>query len=184
MRVPVRTKGAFTLIELIAVIAIIAMLITLAVPEYGRIMDRSRSTACMSNLRQIGVAVGLYAADNEGRLPYINNPARPVYVDEEDLPEGETAQTMLEALGPYGVIDRVLRCPADAAQNNYFASEGTSYEWRPWIDGESKLTPRVFTRRGTIANRSPSRIRIVMDVDNVHSGRQNALFADGRVQMR
>ncbi len=181
----IRSYRAFTLLELLVVIAIIAMLITLAVPEWGRIMDRARSTACMANLRQIGVAVGLYTGENEGKFPYINNPARPVYEDEDDLPEGATAMTMLEAFGPYGIAERTLRCPADVVANNYFKSEGSSYEWRPFIDGEPQLSPKFYTRRGTIAVRNPGRIRIVTDTDTtVHFGRANALFGDGRVQMR
>jgi prepilin-type N-terminal cleavage/methylation domain-containing protein len=174
-------RAAFTLVELIAVIAIIAILLTLIAPEYSRMIDRANSVACAANLRQIGVAVGLYSAENESKLPFINNPARPVYTDPADLPDGVQAMTMVEAFGPYGVTEKVLRCPTDASRNNYFASEGTSYEWRPWIDGESTLSPKVFTRRGALAIRSVSRIRIVMDTDNVHKARQNTLFA-GRVQ--
>lgn len=178
-----RRATAFTLVELLIVVAIIALLISLAAPSYDKFLDRARSAACMGNLRQIGTAVGLYSADHDSTLPYINNPARPVYVAPEDLPEGATVTTMLEAFSPYGITEKSLRCPQDAVVNNYFSTEGTSYEWRPWIDGESLLTPKIYTRRGTIALRRASRIRIVMDTDSVHGGKQNTLFADGRVQM-
>lgn len=173
---------AFTLVELLASITILITLVSLLTPQLGRIIERSRSAACAGNLRQIGVAVSLYTQDHNGSFPFINNPVRPVYTEPEDMPEGQTAQTMFEAFSPYGLTEPSFRCPADAAKNNYFASEGTSYEWRPWVDGENFLAPKVFTRRGAIEVRSPSRIRIVMDTDSVHAGRQNTLYADGRVQ--
>lgn len=177
-------KRGFTLVELIIVIAIIAMLATLALPEVEKSIERARAAACLGNLRQIGVAVNLYANDNEGRLPFINNPARPVYTDPEDLPEGETAKTMLEAFGPYGIEERTLRCPSDAAGENLFASEGTSYEWRPFFDDELLNNPRRYTRRGTIVTARLTNIRLVMDTESVHRGGRNWLFADGRVQAR
>lgn len=173
-------RGGFTLIELITVIAIISLLTVLALPEVDRLTNRVRSVACMSNLRQIGVAVGLYAADNEGKMPYINNPARPVYEGDE-LPDDVQPMTMEEAFAPYDVTGRTLRCPVDALRNNYYEKEGTSYEWRPMADGEPKMAPTIFTRRGALASVKPSRVRIVTDVDAVHSGRMNRLFLDGHI---
>lgn len=175
---------AFTLIELLVTMAIVALLAALATPGLQRAMEKARSAACVGNLRALGTAVNLYIGEHEGKLPYINNPARPVYTEPDDIPDGEKAQTMLEAFGPYGLAERTLRCPADALQENYFAKEGTSYEWRPIIDGEPAISPTVYTRRGAITLRSSSRIRIVIDTDTVHFGGQNALFADGRVQMK
>lgn len=178
------SRRAFTLIELLAVIAIIAMLATLALPEIDNAIERARAAACLGNLRQVGVAVNLYTNDNEGRLPFINNPARPVYTEPGDLPEGEEAKTMLEAFGPYGVDAKTLRCPSDAAAGNLFASEGSSYEWRPFFDDELMNNPRRYTRRGTIVTARLTNIRLVMDTESVHRGGRNWLFADGRVQAR
>lgn len=59
----------FTLVELLAVIAIIAILAGLLLPALGRSMEQSRRARCMSNLRQIYAGALLYAGDNEGRLP-------------------------------------------------------------------------------------------------------------------
>jgi len=175
-------QRGFTLIELLASITILITLAALLSPTLERFIERSRSTVCAGNLRQIGVAVSLYTQDHNGSFPFINNPERPVYTTPEELPDGQVAQTMMEAFSPYGLTERTFRCPSDVAKNNYFAKEATSYEWRPWVDGENFLAPKVFTRRGAIALRSASRVRIVMDTDSVHSGRQNTLYADGRVQ--
>lgn len=183
MRPPsaVPRETAFSLLELLVVIAIIGLLIGMAVPEYSKFLDRTRSAACMGNLRQIGVGVGLYLNDHNGEFPFINNPANPVYTDPSDIPEEVAPMTMLEALGPYGVTEKLLRCPQDVLVNNRFAKEGTSYEWRPMLDGEEQISPQIFTRRGTLRTVKLSRFRLVFDTDNLHSGRQNLLYADGSV---
>lgn len=62
-------RRAFTLIELLAVIAIVAILASLTLVGLGRIRDSARGTKCTSNLRQIGAAFQLYAADNRGVYP-------------------------------------------------------------------------------------------------------------------
>jgi len=70
LHVPGR-KGAaaFTLIELLTVIAIIAVIAGILMPVMGAVRARADSVQCASNLRQIGNAIGGYAGDNDGTLP-------------------------------------------------------------------------------------------------------------------
>jgi len=165
------TRG-FTLIELIIVIAIIGLLATIAMPEMNRVVDRAQSTACMGNLRQIGIAVTSYVADNDGKYPFIEtNENDPVY------PGKYETKPMLEELEVYGVNKQVLKCPSD---KKYIAERGTSYQWSPIIDGEKEINSIIYGRRGA-RSVDPGRITICADFDSYHFNRPNRLKGDGRV---
>jgi|GEM_PF-1965022 len=59
----------FTLIEMLVVIAIIALLSSMIIPAINGAMSKAKKTAAMSNLRQLGVGIVTFAADNKGRFP-------------------------------------------------------------------------------------------------------------------
>lgn len=63
-------KSALTLTELLVVIAIILVLAAIALPVFGGIRQRALGAKCLSNLRQVGQGVFMYAADKESRLPF------------------------------------------------------------------------------------------------------------------
>jgi prepilin-type N-terminal cleavage/methylation domain-containing protein/prepilin-type processing-associated H-X9-DG protein len=62
-------KQAFTLVELLVVIGIIALLISILIPTLSSARNAAANTKCLSNLRQIGIAINLYANANKGSLP-------------------------------------------------------------------------------------------------------------------
>jgi prepilin-type N-terminal cleavage/methylation domain-containing protein/prepilin-type processing-associated H-X9-DG protein len=64
-----KRRSAFTLIELLVVIAIIAILAAILFPVFAQARDKGRQSACLSNTRQIGTAITLYAQDYDETLP-------------------------------------------------------------------------------------------------------------------
>ena len=77
---PRKASGAaFTLVELLVVIGIIAVLISILIPALSKAREQSIRTKCASNLRQIGIAAMAYAAENKGWLPH-NESSNPFYV--------------------------------------------------------------------------------------------------------
>jgi prepilin-type N-terminal cleavage/methylation domain-containing protein len=74
-----RRKG-FTLIELMIVIAIIAILAAILVPNFIRARAQGMLTACRSNLKNIGTALEMYSTDNAGRYPSAKANLTPDYL--------------------------------------------------------------------------------------------------------
>jgi prepilin-type N-terminal cleavage/methylation domain-containing protein len=62
-------RRGFTLIELLVVVAIIALLISILVPALSAARARAKASVCMSNLRQVGLALRNYADDHAGQIP-------------------------------------------------------------------------------------------------------------------
>jgi prepilin-type N-terminal cleavage/methylation domain-containing protein len=64
-----RRHGGFTLIELLVVIAIIAILAAILFPVFAQAREKGRQTACLSNCKQLGLALMMYTSDYDDTLP-------------------------------------------------------------------------------------------------------------------
>jgi len=68
------SRSGFTLIELLVVIAIIAILAAILFPVFAQAREAARKTQCLSNLKQLGIAISAYTQDYDEVLPMANYP--------------------------------------------------------------------------------------------------------------
>ncbi|WP_081722223.1 type II secretion system protein [Geminisphaera colitermitum] len=195
----------FTLVELLVVLVIIGVLAAVIIPVAAGARMVARRASCMSNMRQLGAAMLLYAGDNKDNLPVTTHNA------------DDYTQTWIYLLRPYvGNMDAIRVCPAESSERKkkIIDNMGTSYvlndrvvERKAYrrltgipnpsrtllmcILSESKNPTTTWDHihggawrdwSGVIDDIDPNRHRLGAQTANKLNGSSNYLYADGHVQ--
>ena len=196
----------FTLIELLVVMAIIALLTAIIFPVFASVRGKARQAVCVSNLRQIGMAISLYAQDNDDLYPYAVDPsdkyASPPIWPADLLPQIMAMPMLQDSLAPYIKSPQLWHCPSDAgfdtidttgsniaptAHPTSYDVFHTSYFYRTEIAFDHKAYSTIASYDNSCAEHDLAEVNVLMDANGSwHGGaftdrRYDVLMGDGHV---
>jgi prepilin-type N-terminal cleavage/methylation domain-containing protein len=166
-------RKGFTLIELLVVITIIAILAAILFPVFGRAKAAAKQTVCISNMKQIGSAFGLYMADNDDLFPYAvdaSDKYRPQIWEGNPAFQAKIAAMgeMPDVLQPYVKSLGVFQCPSDQGTDvldNHFPDVFVSSPalWKTYRSSYLYRTELAFRVVSGTAIPSPANVNMMFD---------------------
>ena len=207
-RIPPKTDRGFTIVEILVVIAIMAVLTAIIFPVAGKMKQRSIDTKCANNQRQVGSLFPLYAAENNGLYPFVTRSSGEEGGEEKwhvDLLAPYTYPQVLNEQYPEKFIFReesMFRCPAakdDLRKRGakFIEDERLGYGMNESLPGRGSATDRYQAYSEKVPGNidEASQACLIMDADEAvvgsthrksvkpvigrHSGKVNVLFVDG-----
>lgn len=198
----------FTLVEMLTVVAIVAILAAVALPAWKHVREQSRSAACVTKLKALGAGIHLYAQDNDGEIPRSFHSAgahrEPGWAASIAPYLGASSANSLATWKP--IFNRFFRCPSDTNTDPTVYSYGLNVFFELSPDGDDyEGSPASWRRFLQIPN--PAKTILLAETPSIpfgdhfmchqwssedavrqavnwerHSKKSNFLFADGHAE--
>lgn len=180
-------QRAFTLLELVLVIAIITILVSLLLPAFAKARLKADRVKCVNNLKEIGMGFHLFANDHQGHLPMeisIRDGGTLEYVP------GGNAFKHFQALSNELLNPRLLICPVDfrSSAKDWSSLRNTNLSYFVALDAKLNISQSLFAGDRNISQTEMELSNVlqmtytnVQWTSNLHNGQGNLLFGDGRV---
>jgi len=158
---PTTARSAFTLIEVLAAMLVIAILATLVIGNYDRIVLTAQQAICASRMRSIHTALNLYLQDNKDIWPQAP----------EIQQEKQWEDFWLKTLTPFGISEKSWQCPTIQSLVRRGGDEATRVHY----------APSTFDDTPGIARRWPTQPWLIERAD-VHGQGPLICFPDGSIK--